>query len=439
MRRVIRNSVFFALSSVFLFACKVDNLEFENIPKTDFSSFNYVLATEDASTEDITTFFAFNLPQINPETTYDLFNEEDLFINSNPSTSSGQETMGPYFFSLAKDKHGYSSTPGLYRLTLNTNNRVFVEDNLNISKNNLFPARQLSIVNEELGFFYNEGKDAHKILVFNPTKMVLTGSIDLKPLIQEFRPNAKWVDNAGNNLIRTGSMVIAENEGKLYVSIAFLETAGLNLISEDENHVYMAVIDVATLHPEKIIAYEGAKTVGFFVSENKATTVDDDGNLYFCSWGWNQFNEGNSSQVFRIKSGETDFDEDWVIDIEALFGERRIAQSIVAFNNKLYLHISDIPYGFYDSDGTPESIQMSYYVVDPSSPDAPQLLDIPVSNAAPRISAFTVIEDKLFVAVPNVEQGKFNGFYSIDSDGNIEKEISIANKYRPTKLYKLGG
>lgn len=421
-----------------LVGCKVENLEKEvDIPKSDFSTFNYVLATEDASTEDITTFFAFNMPKINPNKKYDLFDEEDLFINSNPSTSSGHVSMKQYFFSLAKDKHGYSSTPGLYRLTLNTNNRVYIEDNLNISKNNLFPARQLCIVNEHLGYFYNEGKEAHKILIFDPMKMILKGSINLKPIIQEFRPDAEWVDNAGNNLIRTGSLVLAENEGKLYVSIVFLEKAGLNLIDEEENHFYLAVIDISTNEVEKIIAYEGAKTVGFFVSENKATTKDEEGNLYFCSWGWNQFNEGNPSKVFRIKSGETDFDTEWMIDIEGLFGPNRIAQSIISYKGKIYLHISEVPYGFYDSDGSPESIKMGYYVFDPAQPHSFEKLDVPISNASARINVFAIIDDKLFMAVPNVEQGKYNGFYSLDESGNLQKELQIANKFRPTRIYKL--
>src|SRR5690554_210834 len=196
MKLVVKIVVLIGLFSTTISSCKVKNLEDINIPKSDFSRFNYVLATEDASTEDITTFFAYNPSNISPNKIYDLFNEEDLFINSNPSTSSGHVSMNQFFFSLAKDKQGYSSTPGLYRLTLNKKNRVYIEDNLSISKNNLFPARQLCIVNENLGFFYNEGKDAHKIMVFNPTKMELTGSIDLKPIIESFRPDADWVDNA---------------------------------------------------------------------------------------------------------------------------------------------------------------------------------------------------------------------------------------------------
>ncbi|MBW7868796.1 MAG: hypothetical protein H3C31_10765 [Brumimicrobium sp.] len=428
--------MFFVLALI-LSSCKVENLSKDNIPKSDFSKYNYVIATEDASSEDITTFFAFNLSQMIPDKKYDLFTEEDLFINSNPSTSSGHFSMNQYLFSLAKDKQGYSSTPGLFRLTLNVDNRMYIEDNLSISKNNLFPARQLCIVNEHLGYFYDEGKDAYKIKIFDPTQMILTGKIDLEPAVKAFRPDATWVDESGNNLVRTGSLVLDANQGKLYVSIVFLEKAGFNLISETETSFYLAVVDINSQQVEKIISYYGVKTVGFFVSENKSTTVDENGNMYFCSWGWNQFNEGNPSKVFRIKSGETDFDTNWSIDIESAIGSQRVAQSMISYKGKIYLHVSEGAYGFLDSDQSPGAVTMSYYEFDPANPGVAKKLNIPSSNASPRINVFNIIDDKLFIAVPNIEQSKFNGFYSVDDNGDVKKEITLANKYRPTRLYKL--
>lgn len=421
-------------------SCTIENLEdIPNIPKTDFSSYNYVLATEDASDVDITTFFAFNMKDIFPDQQYDPVNNGDLFINSNPSTSSGHLSFGQYIFSLAKDKKGYSSTPGLYRLTLNDQNRMYVDGELNISRDNLFPARQLCIVNDHLGYFYDEGKEAQSIQIFDPREMRLTGSINLKPAVSQYRPDAKWVDDAGNNLVRTGSLVLEQNRGKLYVSIVFLETAGFNLIAESEKNFYLAVIDVYTNEVEKIIAYEGVKTVAFFVSENKGTTTDEEGSLYFCSWGWNQFNTHNPSKIFRIRSGETDFDRDWVIDIEKHFGARHIAQSMISYNGQIYLHVSDDPYTFGDdsSDDDPGNIRMSYYRFDPLFPDAPEKLNIPSSNVSSRMNVFSIADDKLYICVPNLEKGKFNGLYSINKSGEVKKEMTIENKYRPTRLYKL--
>lgn len=423
---------------LFVTSCAIENLEDKvNIPKTEFDVFNYILATEDASDEDITTFYAFNMKDIDEQIEYELLSESDLFVNSNASTSSGQIALGPYIFSMAKDKKGFSSTPGLFRITQNTEHRLYVDQEQNIIKDNLFPARQLVIVDESRGYFYNGGKAGQSIQVFNPTTMRLTGEINLKSAIEKYRPDAEWIDKAGNNLIRTGTTALDAKEGKLYVSIVFLEKADFNLIDEDENHVYVAVIDMETNVLDKIIAYEGAKTVGFFVSENKSTSVDEEGNLYFCSWGWNQIYPHDPSVIFRVPAGETDFDQEWKIDIEKLFGKDRIAQSMIAYNNKIYVHVSDVPYTWAISDDVPESIEMSYYAFDPEFPDKPTKLNIPASNGSARMNVFSVVDDKLYIMVPNIESDKFNGIYSVDREGELKKEMTIANKYRPTRLYKL--
>lgn len=430
----MRNVSLLILSFFFLFSCTVENIDdISENPKTDYSHNNYVLATEDASDVDITTFFSFNLSEINPDETYDLIGRNDLFVNSNPSTSSGHLSFDRYIFSQARDKKGFSSSPGLYRLSLNDKDQAFIDSELNVSRANLFPARQIAMANKHKAYFYNEGKDPYKIQVFDPSEMILLGAIDLKPAIEEFRPDAVWEDAAGNNLVRTGSFALEVNQGKLYVSVAFLDAVAFNLIAEDEEDFYVAVIDIETEEVEKIITYHGAKNVGFYVSENKATSVDNDGNLYFCSWGWNQFNQPFPSKVFRIPSGETEFDQNWVIDIEPEFGIGRIAQSMISFNNKIYLHISENVYNF----STEEDITMYYYEIDPNQPDHFVKLDIPSSDYSDRMNVFSIVEDKLFIAVPNKKEGEFNGLYSIDQSGQLKKEMQIQNKYRPTRFYKL--
>ena len=440
MRNFMKRRYIFWIVMMILTSCQVENLsDTINVPKSDFDDFNYVLATEDASDVDITSFFAFNLSQIDPFHSYDLLKDNQLFINSNPSTSSGHASVNQYVFSMAKDKKGYSSTPGLYRLTLNEENRMYIDNELHISRDNLFPARQICIVNAHLGYFYDEGKAPQSIQIFDPTEMVLKGVINLHDAIQSFRPDAKFVDVSGNNLIRTGSLVLDHKEGKLLVSVVFLEAANFNLIADSEKNFYLAVIDIATNQVEKIISYEGAKTVGFYVSENKATSADENGDLYFCSWGWNQFNAPSPSKIFRILHGQTEFDPNWVIDIEDLFGPGRIAQSMIVYNHKIYLHVSDESYQFADNatDDMLKTIKMSYYVFDPSQPENPQKLDIGSSNTSSRMNVFSILDDKLFICVPNYETGKFNGLYSIDRNGVMKKELTIDNKYRPTRLYKL--
>lgn len=450
-------NTFFKISSVFLknkfiktvaaflivfslTSCILDNIDDDNnMPKTDYSDFNFVLATEDASTADITRFFSFNLNEIDPEFKHDLISDNNLFVNSDPSTSSGHHFYKNFIFSMAKDKKGYSSTPGLFRLTLNTANRVFIESEIFIGKNNLFPSRKLCLVDEHTGFFYNEDIGQQTIQKFDPTTMKIQASLDLRPYIEAFRPEAQFQDEAGNNLVRTGSLVMDHINNKLLVSVVFIESAGFNLISESEENFYLAVIDIPTFSFEKIIQYHGAKTVGFFTSENNPTTKDEDGNLYFCSWGWNQFYSHNPSKIFRIKNNETEFDTEWIIDIESIFGEGRIAQSIASYNNKLYLHISSEPYYFASSEevGTLSSSFMHFYEFDLDNPQQYRELAIPASNTASRINLFSILDDKLFICVPNSVEGRFNGVYSVNRAGEVKKEMTIDNKYRPTRLYKL--
>lgn len=440
MKFAVLYKVLLSLLFIGLVSCEIDNLDDENKnPKTDYSSFNYVLATEDASTADITRFFSFNLSGVDIGKSYDLIQENQQFVNSDPSTSSGHHSFKNYIFSMAKDKRGYSSTPGLFRLTLNSTNQIFIDSEIYIGKENLFPSRKLTLVNENLGFFYNEDIGGQTIQAFNPLTMQAGETLDLRPFIEAFRPDAQFEDDYGNNLVRTGSLVIDNKDDKLYVSVTFLEEANFNLIAEEEENFYLAVIDIPSFSFEKIIQYHGVKTVGFFVSENNPTTKDEAGNLYFCSWGWNQFNSHNPSKVFRIKAGETDFDPDWEIDIEPLFGEGRIAQSISAFNNKLYLHISQEPYLFDSSEEieTRNGLKLSYYEFDTTSPENYSKLDMPSSNPASRNNVFNVVDDKLFMVIPNAISGTFNGVYSLDRAGNLKKELEIQPKYRPTRFYKL--
>ncbi|MTG98620.1 hypothetical protein GJV76_10860 [Myroides sp. BIT-d1] len=421
-------------------SCTINNLKEESSDaKLNYDSFNYVLATEDASTPDITRFFSFTLSEIDNKRNYDLIKDNSIFTNSDPSTSSGHVFYKDYIFSMAKDKKGYSSTPGLYKLKLNSSNRLYIDKEISINKDNLFPSRKLCVVDQNTGFFYNEGIAPQTIQRFNPTSMQLEGKIDLKPFIQKFRPEAKWVDESGNNLVRTGSLVLDHKQGKLFISVVFLEKASFNLISEKENSFYLAVVDIATMRFEKFIAYDKAKTVSFFVSENQSTTKDQQGNLYFASWGWNQFYSHFPSQVFRIKESETDFDKEFIVDIEKHFGTQHIVQSILSYNNKLYLHISQGVYRFDSSEdsATKFSLQMGYYEVDPKSPDQFKKLDIPLSNPSSRMNVFTVVDDKLFVCVPNSDPLKFNGVYSVDRNGQVKKVLQIANKYKPTRFYKL--
>ena len=127
------------------------------------------------------------------------------------------------------------------------------------------------------------------------------------------------------------------------------------------------------------------------------------------------------------------------MDIEPYFGKGRVAQSIGSFNNKIYLHISEEPYLFDSSEEveTKNNLNLSFYEVDPNTPMVFTKLDIPASNPSSRMNVFNVVDDKLFIAVPNASGDRFNGLYSLNREGVLTPELQISPKYRPTRFYKL--
>lgn len=393
----------------------------------------YILSAEDASNADITRFYAFDPTKVlGTAETYDLIAKTDLFTNSDPSTSAGHHSLGKYFFAMAKDKKGMSATPGVFRLTLNDKKEVVIDESLTIVKGSFYPKR-LGVLDKNTAFYSREDKP-RVISIFNPYTMQLTGEIDFNEAIKAFKPDAKYVDAKGNNLVRTGSFSIDARGGKLFVSVVFLNGKSFNEIGEEYDSYYVAVADIATKKVEKIISYKGVRNVGIVQAENSPTSIDEKGNIYYLSWGWNGRGVQGDSKVFRIKAGTTEFDNNWEFDIQKTFGNHRIAQSMIAYNGKIYLHISKTDYRFGTKNT--DKIEMEYYELDPATMAYKQL-PIPASNISSRMNVFSVVDGKLFVCVPNREEGKFNGLYSVDKAGKVEKVMSVKNQYRPVRLYKL--
>ena len=99
-----------------------------------------------------------------------------------------------------------------------------------------------------------------------------------------------------------------------------------------------------------------------------------------------------------------------------------------------------MPYLFDSSEEveTRNGLKLSYYEFDTNAPENYIKLDIPTSNPASRMNVFNIVDDKLFMLVPNAIVLNFNGVYSIDRRGTLKKEMQMMNKYRPTRFYRLG-
>ena len=137
----------------------------------------------------------------------------------------------------------------------------------------------------------------NRIVIFNPTTLAITGSIDLaKP---EFSADGQSTPNP---------IGMIERDGKVFVGCFELSTPPMC-----NNGAYMVVIDEATDTPEKFISDTRGTGATFF--GNQGMYKDEKGDIYvlcFASYG---YMPGQKSGFLRIKKGATNFDTDYFFNI----------------------------------------------------------------------------------------------------------------------------
>lgn len=143
---------------------------------------------------------------------------------------------------------------------------------------------------------------AGKVLIFNPQTMTTTGEIDLTSVgIARNPPNP--------DDINPEPVLVVIRDGKLFVS---LHQAVTGFASADGADI--AIIDVATDQFEKVIHDARSASPGVF-GFNQSFFVDEQGDLYvYCvaSYG---FVPGQEGGILRIRSGETEFDPDYFVNL----------------------------------------------------------------------------------------------------------------------------
>jgi hypothetical protein len=137
----------------------------------------------------------------------------------------------------------------------------------------------------------------NKIVVFNPTTMTLTKTIDLaKP---ELTFDGQATPNPGGMILR---------DGKVFVGCFELADMPICLPG-----AYMIVIDEATDTPEKFISDERATSASFFDNE---MFTDEKGDIYIACWAsYGYAGENQKCGFLRIKKGQTEFDPDYFFNI----------------------------------------------------------------------------------------------------------------------------
>lgn len=150
---------------------------------------------------------------------------------------------------------------------------------------------------------YVSASDAGKIIVFDPQTMTQTGEIDLTEL-------GLARDPANPEARNPSPSVMLVRDGKLI--IALQQLVGLGFSSADG--VDVAIFDAATGQLEKVAHDPRAASPGR-LGFNNSMFVDEQGDLYVVcvgSWG---FVPGQKAGILRIRSGETDFDPSYFVNI----------------------------------------------------------------------------------------------------------------------------
>ena len=186
-------------------------------------------------------------------------------------------------------------------------------------------------------------------------------------------------------------------EGKIYVP--FVEAYDNEVAIYEE--AYVAVYNATTLEYEKVIS--SGKTASLMSGWNPASAISESGDLYMASSNTNQWNGNESvpSGIVRINSGETEFDNDYFLDITAATGLHSLGM-VYAGNNKAIVQI-------FNGDF------IEYHVADLSTNSVTKL-DIPKSDYPVRRS-FTLLDNGNVAIISNTSSN--NTLYIYNSASGV--------------------
>lgn len=267
------------------------------------------------------------------------------------------------------------------------------------------------VVDENTGFYFDADRGKTKIQKFNPSTMQRTGEIDLSAVVE------KGTGIPTN--VTTGDQTIVAKEGKLYVNVSY-SPEGSSGFNSNTRNLTLAVIDIATSNPEKTISHNFVKNQGHARSEFPAWTQADDGTIYMVTTGWDYDEKGvmnpQPSTIFRIKAGETEFDQNWSLKATDL-GMPEGAQlwSLKVHQGKLFVDVSEKKVEL-PSFSNLMDIMYRFYAVDIASKSAKQITGLPLTTFGFTIGNIEEVDKDLYIRIINKSEG-INGYYKLNADG----------------------
>ncbi|MEN7548765.1 DUF4374 domain-containing protein [Rapidithrix thailandica] len=143
-----------------------------------------------------------------------------------------------------------------------------------------------------------------KLIIFDPSTMRITDEISLSAVTGKF-----------SEATRTYYLDMLERDNKLFMGVHYE-----NNFEPVNDSAYIAIIDLNTNEVEKVLS--DGRTGMFFGGHAPKTgmILDEKGDIYVQALGTTNAGGEAPSGVLRIKKGQTDFDQGYFLDLEAVTG-----------------------------------------------------------------------------------------------------------------------
>jgi len=223
---------------------------------------------------------------------------------------------------------------GLLKMDINASGNV-VEGKFLASQSTKYITNYL-VASATEGYYWDDVRGGLKVQTFNPTTMERTGEIDFSSL-SEGLPDES-----------AGQLIIAKRDDKLYVDLLLgTQLTGDWQVTPATKEAAIAVYDLTQKKIIGVTKFAGTTNLGVFI-DNVLWSIDEvTKDLYFIAVGDMKRQPSDySSKILRIKSGETQFDQTFSIDIKTYQFPAEFNRLFV-YNNKIYTTIPSRAVSYY--------------------------------------------------------------------------------------------
>ncbi|WP_316776856.1 hypothetical protein [Pedobacter antarcticus] len=246
------------------------------------------------------------------------------------SSSLGGSVFGKTLYKV----NSASNAQGILKLGLNSAGNV-TEDKFLPSLSSAYVSNYL-VASPTEGYYWDDVRGGLKVQKFNPTTMERTGEIDFSSL-SEGLPNES-----------AGQLILAKRDDKLYVDLLLgTKQAGDWQVSPKNKEVAIAVYDLTNNKILNVTKFAGTTNLGVFIDHVLWGLDEKTKDLYFVAVGdMKRQPIDYSSKIVRIKSGETQFDQNFSIDIKSFQFPAEFNRLFV-YDSKIYTTIPSRAVSYY--------------------------------------------------------------------------------------------